>query len=95
MWVYLIAYFKAIWYILWQFAVFCGHLVYFFPFWYVVQRKIWQPCILCLREDWNQTELKQHCLLKKIVAVFGCHASPRKGKIRFLGCTFNLNATVN
>jgi hypothetical protein len=27
----------AIWYI-------CGHLVYFPPFWYVVPRKIWQPC---------------------------------------------------
>jgi hypothetical protein len=22
---------------------FCGHLVYVFPFWYVVPRKIWQP----------------------------------------------------
>jgi hypothetical protein len=22
----------------------CGNLVYFFPFWSVVPRKIWQPC---------------------------------------------------
>jgi hypothetical protein len=22
----------------------CCHLVYFFPFWYVVPRNIWQPC---------------------------------------------------
>jgi hypothetical protein len=50
-------YFKAIWYILWSFGTFCGRLVhfaviwsilwsfgiYFFPFWYVAQRKIWQP----------------------------------------------------
>jgi hypothetical protein len=28
---------------LWPFGTFCGHLVYVFPFWYVVQRKIWQP----------------------------------------------------
>jgi hypothetical protein len=31
-----LAYFTAIWYILWPFGI-------FFPFWYVVQRKIWQP----------------------------------------------------
>jgi hypothetical protein len=30
-------YFVAIWYILWLFGI-------FFLFWYVVQRKIWQPC---------------------------------------------------
>jgi hypothetical protein len=44
------------WYILWPFGLFYGHLVYFmvyfglfwvrlvnfFPFWYVLQRKIWQ-----------------------------------------------------
>jgi hypothetical protein len=30
-------YFMAIWYILWSFGI-------FFPFWYVVPRKIWQPC---------------------------------------------------
>jgi hypothetical protein len=46
----------VIWYILWSFGIFYGHLVYFmviwyilwsfgifFPFWYVVPRKIWQP----------------------------------------------------
>jgi hypothetical protein len=25
-------------------GLFCGTLVYFSPFWYVVPRKIWQPC---------------------------------------------------
>jgi hypothetical protein len=29
--------FAAFWYILWLFGI-------FFPFWYVVPRKIWQPC---------------------------------------------------
>jgi hypothetical protein len=29
-------YITAIWYISWQFGI-------IFPFWYVVQRKIWQP----------------------------------------------------
>jgi hypothetical protein len=31
--------------ILWPFGIFCGHLVYFPPFWYFVPRKIWQPCL--------------------------------------------------
>jgi hypothetical protein len=35
--------FMAIRYILWPFGMFRGHLVYFFSFWYVVLRKIWQP----------------------------------------------------
>jgi hypothetical protein len=34
-----LVYFKAIWYILWLFAI-------FFPLWYVVPTKIWQPCSL-------------------------------------------------
>jgi hypothetical protein len=32
-----LVYFEAIWYILWLFGI-------FFPFWYVLTRKIWQPC---------------------------------------------------
>jgi hypothetical protein len=24
--------------------MFCGNLVYFPPFWYILPRKIWQPC---------------------------------------------------
>jgi hypothetical protein len=39
-----LAYFVAIWYILWPLSIFYGHLVYFPPFWYVAPRKIWQPC---------------------------------------------------
>jgi hypothetical protein len=31
-------------YILWAFGIVRGNLVYFFPFWYFVPRKIWQPC---------------------------------------------------
>jgi hypothetical protein len=27
---------ENIWNILWPFGIFCGHLVYFFPFWYVI-----------------------------------------------------------
>jgi hypothetical protein len=53
----LLVYFTDIWYILWTFGIFYGHLVYFmdiwyilstfgifFPFWYFLPRKIWQPC---------------------------------------------------
>jgi hypothetical protein len=36
-------YFTSIWYILWPFGIFCGTFGIFFPFWYVVARKIWQP----------------------------------------------------
>jgi hypothetical protein len=39
-----LVYFKAIGNILWPFSIVCDHLVYFPPFWYVVPRKIWQPC---------------------------------------------------
>jgi hypothetical protein len=39
-WVYLM----AIGNILWTFGIFCGHLVYFAPFWYFVPRKICHPC---------------------------------------------------
>jgi hypothetical protein len=48
----------AIWYILWPFGIFCGHLEYFMAIWYIYfvailvsfsrfgmlyQEKIWQP----------------------------------------------------
>jgi hypothetical protein len=44
-----LAYFTAIWYV--------GHFDIFFPFWYVLPRKIWQPCLaipVCSRRHSNQ-----------------------------------------
>jgi hypothetical protein len=38
--------FTAIWYVLWPFGNSVVILVYFFQFWYVAPRKIWQPCCL-------------------------------------------------
>jgi hypothetical protein len=35
--------FTAFCYILWTFGIVRGNLVYYFPFWYFVPRKIWQP----------------------------------------------------
>jgi hypothetical protein len=35
--------FTAIWHILCPFGIFSGDLIYFFPFWYAVARKIRQP----------------------------------------------------
>jgi hypothetical protein len=35
---------------------FCGHFGIFFPFWFVVPRKIWQPC---LRFHFSRTELQK------------------------------------
>jgi hypothetical protein len=32
-------YFAVIWYILWEFGMVCGHLVYFLPFWYFWTKK--------------------------------------------------------
>jgi hypothetical protein len=36
-------YFYGIWNNESPFGTFCGHLVYIFPFWYVLPSKIWQP----------------------------------------------------
>jgi hypothetical protein len=47
----------SFWYILWPFGTFYGYLVCSFPFWFVVPRKIWQPCLgngnwpLCFNAD--------------------------------------------
>jgi hypothetical protein len=38
-----LVHFTVFGYILWAFGIVRGNLVYFFPFWYFVQRKIWQP----------------------------------------------------
>jgi hypothetical protein len=46
-------YFIDIWSILCPFGTFCSNLVYVPPFWYIVPRKIWQPCastrFVCMR----------------------------------------------
>jgi hypothetical protein len=39
-----LVHFAVFCYILWTFGIVCGNLVYIFPFWYFVPRKIWQPC---------------------------------------------------
>jgi hypothetical protein len=39
-----LVYFMAIWYILWSFGIFYGHLICISRFGFVVSRKIWQPC---------------------------------------------------
>jgi hypothetical protein len=41
-----LAFFTAIGNLLWQLGIFYTVLVHFSPFWYVVSRKIWQPCIV-------------------------------------------------
>jgi hypothetical protein len=38
-----LGHFTVFCYILWSFGIVRGNLVYFFPFWYFVRRKIWQP----------------------------------------------------
>jgi hypothetical protein len=34
---------RTFWYILGHFSIFCDNLLYFQQFWYVLERKIWQP----------------------------------------------------
>jgi hypothetical protein len=52
-------YFTAIWHILWPFGRFCGHFgIMISPFWYVVPRKIWQPCEEQKSDGWRQSSTK-------------------------------------
>jgi hypothetical protein len=58
--------FPVIWHILWPFGIFPHVLVHFYPFWYVVPRKIWQPWWkvengILLRESSNKVEPKILC----------------------------------
>jgi hypothetical protein len=48
-------------YILWTFVIVRGYLVYFFPFWYFVPRKIWQPCIEERFERWYRSLGGRQC----------------------------------
>jgi hypothetical protein len=72
--------FVAIWSILWPFVIFYGYLVWFFSFWYVAPRKIWQPCkafhyIFDFKIDSNQ---------KIFIDI---KASPNQGKCTANGCS--------
>jgi hypothetical protein len=42
----MLVYFMSIWHILQPFGTFSPDLVHFFLSWYVVPRKIWQPCFI-------------------------------------------------
>jgi hypothetical protein len=46
----MLVYFMDNWSILRPFKISYGRLVYFPPFWYIVPRKIWQPCCPCRRK---------------------------------------------
>jgi hypothetical protein len=59
------------WYILWPFGIFSTVLGYFHPFWYVMPRKIWQPC--------SARSNVAFSLLLGLIK--GCHK-----KSRFLNC---------
>jgi hypothetical protein len=46
-------YFTAFPNILFPFCTFCGHFGIYFPFWYVVPRKIWHPCFRPIHQRWR------------------------------------------
>jgi hypothetical protein len=48
-----LVYVTAISHIVWTFGIICGNLVHFPPFWYIVPRKIWQPCSRQLKTTWG------------------------------------------
>jgi hypothetical protein len=50
---------RSFWYTLWPYSIFYGYLVYFFLFWYVVPRKIWQP--------WVQHQINENASIFRIV----------------------------
>jgi hypothetical protein len=58
---YHLVYFMAIGNMLWPFGIFCGHLVYLYPFWYFVPRKIWQPCLYVRSAKRNVLEKQTKC----------------------------------
>jgi hypothetical protein len=49
-------YFMAIWYNLWPFGIFCGHLLYISQLGKFGPRKIWQPCVQLIfqTDQWQQ-----------------------------------------
>jgi hypothetical protein len=57
-----LVHFTVFCYILWTFGLVCGNLVYFFPFWYFVQSKIWQP--------WSSTR-QEFLFIIQVVSFFG------------------------
>jgi hypothetical protein len=66
------------WYILWPFGIFYGRLVYFmavwyfFPFWYVEARKIWQPRpVVALLAHWLQVDLVELGLDRHLLVAGG------------------------
>jgi hypothetical protein len=46
---YHLEYFMAIWNNVWQFGIVCGHLLYFFPIWYVWTKKNLATLVGCLQ----------------------------------------------
>jgi hypothetical protein len=76
--------FMAIWYILWPFNVyFYVCLVHLFPFWYVVKRKIWQPCIIGF---WQA--IRSLCLCPIKASNCSCERLQLNGLIKFLRFQF-------
>jgi hypothetical protein len=71
-------YLTSTWYILRPFGTFCGYLACILPFWYVVPRKIWQPCKR-VKLNWDPFT-KNHSKYKRN-ALTCIQGSKRLGKI--------------
>jgi hypothetical protein len=57
-----LVYFVTIWSILWSFGIFHNYLEYFFTFWYVVPRKIWQPWPIARKRAFEISNFGRGCL---------------------------------
>jgi hypothetical protein len=65
-----LVHFKVFCYIFWTFSIVRGNLVYFFPFWYFVPRKIWQPCLPARRIvfiGWSYALLMAYGMLHNVI----------------------------
>jgi hypothetical protein len=71
-------YFKDIWYILWQFGIFCGILVYFVAIWYIF------PVLVCctkknlavlLRSTYGVRQIQAKSVIEKN-AILSLHCLP-------------------
>jgi hypothetical protein len=58
----MLVYYMALWsnfrpfgiHIIWLFGIFCDHFGMFSPFWYIVPKTIWQPCMPTVSTDFSR-----------------------------------------
>jgi hypothetical protein len=75
-------------YIFWTFGIVRGILEYFFPFWYFVPRKIWQPCTHEDRVMGETARVRENELLEKFSEALREISSKEEIFGEYLSCTY-------